>query len=594
MKALILAAGFGKRMRPITFNTHKTLIKISNHRVIDRIIESLIKNKISDIIVVTGYKHEELVNHINNNFSNLNLTFIYNEKYETTNNIYSLSLAFEKHNIDDDLILIESDLIFKPEIINILLNSKFKNLALVSPYKIGLDGTVVQIKDKKIISIYPPHLQTTEFNLFDKYKTLNIYKFSKDFCINQFKNLLLYYTKSIDRNSYYELVLGIIIYLQKETIYSEIVPNSLWTEIDDPNDLMVARYLFDKKSRKTFLENTFGGYWNFDILDFCFIRNMYFPTDSMLSEIKNNLAPVLQNYGSNNNILNKKLSYVLEVDESNLVLLNGLSQIYPILKSFLNNKRILIPNPTFGEYLKLSKQIDTYCDDGKNTYENLKKKIFDNENIFIVNPNNPTGTTLETENIYKLAKNNLKKFFIVDESFIDFSNQKSIIQYLEKDPLENLIVLTSLSKSYGLPGIRLGYIYSSNINLLNNFKIDLPIWNSNSIAEFYLEIILKYKNELENSFVKTKDDRAQLIKCISEIDFVNEVWQSGGNFILIRLQYKKSDNCSIIDYLINNHNIFVKEVTDKFIKDEYIYLRIAVRNPRENSLLLNALANYKI
>lgn len=594
MKALILAAGFGKRMRPITFNTHKTLIKICDHTVIDRIIESLIKNKILDIILVTGYRQEELVNHLKKNYSNLNLSFIHNKKYETTNNIYSLSLAFEKLNIDDDLILIESDLIFKPEVISILLNSKFKNLALVSPYKIGLDGTVVQIKDKKIISIYPPHLQTSEFNHFDKYKTLNIYKFSKDFCINQFKNILLFYAKSIDKNSYYELVLGIIIYLQKETIYSEIVPNSMWTEIDDPNDLMVARYLFDQESRKTFLENTFGGYWNFDILDFCFIRNMYFPTDSMLSEIKNNLAPVLQNYGSNNNILNKKLSYVLQVDESNLILLNGLSQIYPILKIFLNNKKILIPNPTFGEYLKLSTQIDCYFDDGKNTYVNLKQKIFDNEYIFIVNPNNPTGTTLNTENIYQMAKNNFNKLFIVDESFIDFSNQKSIIHYIEKEPLNNLIVLTSLSKSYGLPGIRLGYIYSSNKDLLNKLKSDLPIWNSNSIAEFYLEIILKYKNELEKSFLKTKDDRDKLIEDISEINFVKEVWQSGGNFILIKLRYKKSENCSIVDYLIKNHNIFVKEVSDKFVQDEYIYLRVAVRNTKENSILLNSLASYKI
>ena len=83
-------------------------------------------------------------------------------------------------------------------------------------------------------------------------------------------------------------------------------------------------------------------------------------------------------------------------------------------------------------------------------------------------------------------------------------------------------------------------------------------------------------------------------KNISEIHFVKEVWQSGGNFILIKLLYKKSDNCSIIDYLIKNHNIFVKEVTDKFIKDEYIYLRIAVRHPKEHSVLLDALANYKI
>ena len=93
--------------------------------------------------------------------------------------IYSLALAFEKIKFDKDIIMIESDLIYSIDVIEKAINSKHKNVALVSPYKIGMDGTVVEVRENKINGLYPPHLQGENFNLFDKYKTLNIYKFSK-------------------------------------------------------------------------------------------------------------------------------------------------------------------------------------------------------------------------------------------------------------------------------------------------------------------------------------------------------------------------------------------------------------------------------
>ena len=185
--------------------------------------------------------------------------------------------------------MIESDLIYSIDVIEKAINSKHKNVALVSPYKIGMDGTVVEVRENKINGLYPPHLQGENFNLFDKYKTLNIYKFSKEFCKNEFKKLLVYYAKSIDDNCYYELILGILIYMQRQEIFCEIIPNDLWVEVDDPNDLFGAEFHFNKKYRISILENTFGGYWSYDIIDFCFIRNMYFPTKSMMAEMKSNL-----------------------------------------------------------------------------------------------------------------------------------------------------------------------------------------------------------------------------------------------------------------------------------------------------------------
>ena len=271
-QAIILAAGYGNRMRPLTDDTHKTLLTVNKVPIINRIIDGLLENNINDIIIGTGYLADKLKEHLINEYPNVNFVFVDNPDYRITNNIYSLSLIFNSISIDDDILLIESDLIYDASIIKKIINSSYENVALVDKYKTGMDGTVVQISGDIISNIIPPHLQTENFDFTDKYKTLNIYKFSKEFCNTSFTHLLDYYTKVIDQNSYYELILGILIYIQKANIYAEIVDNESWAEIDDPNDFHQANFLFSKE-KANLLEETFGGYWHYDIIDFCFIRN---------------------------------------------------------------------------------------------------------------------------------------------------------------------------------------------------------------------------------------------------------------------------------------------------------------------------------
>jgi len=592
MKAVILAAGYGGRMSPLTKEIHKTLLKVNGERIMDLIIKSLINNNIKDIVIVTGYKKEQLKNHLINNFNDIPFQFIHNEKYATTNNIFSLALAFEQIKFDKDIIMIESDLIYSSDVIEKAINSKFKNLALISPYKIGMDGTVVEVLDDKIIGLYPPHLQGENFNLFDKFKTLNIYKFSKEFCKNEFKKLLVYYAKSIDDNCYYELILGILIYMQRQEIFCEIVPNEKWVEVDDPNDLIGAEFHFNKKNRISILEHSFGGYWNYDIIDFCFIRNMYFPTKSMMAEMKNNLPFLLENYGSKQKVLNEKLSYVLQYNKENLIALNGAAQIYPIISEIIKNQEILIPNPGFGEYERLFNVEDTYIDNGDVNYNLIERKVKKNSNIVFVNPNNPTGTMLKTSWILKMIDTYPNKFFIVDESFIEFSDESSIINYLEDSSRDNVIVIRSMSKTYGLPGVRLGFIYSCNKKLISNIYSKIPIWNLNSLTEFFMEIILKNKRALEKSIEKTKIDRESFINSLNNLEFVEKVYNSGANFILFKTNSKLS-NIDVSNYLIQNHLIYIKDVSSKFDSKTNTYFRVAVRNPKENNLLIKILQNIK-
>ncbi len=588
MKAIILCAGYGNRMSPLTNDTHKTLLKIGSETIIDRILNSLKHNNILKIVIVTGYLDEQLKRHINENHKNLIVEYIHNDRYRETNNIFSLALAFEQTLIDDDILLIESDLIYNENVINQAINSNYENVALVSPYKIGMDGTVVQLSSQKIINIFPPHLHDENFNLFDKFKTLNIYKFSKEFCQKEFKKLLIHYARVVDDNCYYELILGIIIYMQRQDIFAEIIDNNDWFEVDDPNDLENALFQFNTDERITILNKNFGGYWHFDIIDFCFIRNMYFPSKSVMAELKNHVPNLLQNYGSTQGNLNQKLSYVLQYNSENLIALNGASQIYPILKNIWRDKKGLIPNPTFGEYYRLFDNFETYDDRIGFKKEEILSRIDGCEVIVLVNPNNPTGSIIETNIIWQLVNAYPNKRFIIDESFIEFSNEKSIIDLLEAEPKNNVIVIRSMSKSYGLPGIRIGFVYTTNKELSKIISDEIPIWNMNSIAEFFLEIILKNKRSLNQSFEQTKSDRDIFIEKLKTIPYLKKVFVSHSNFILFEISKENDVIGNLDNILLNKHNIYIKNVSSKFENNNY-YFRVAVRLPQENELLINAL-----
>ncbi|HEY9705178.1 MAG TPA: aminotransferase class I/II-fold pyridoxal phosphate-dependent enzyme, partial [Allocoleopsis sp.] len=427
----------------------------------------------------------------------------------------------------------------------------------------------------------PPHLQGADFNFQDKYKTLNIYKFSQDFCHNTFKKILTYYAQVINDNCYYELILGIIIYMQGGEIFAEILAGEKWAEIDDPNDLKIAKFIFDKSAQKEILDNSFGGYWNYDILDYCFIRNMYFPPNAILSELKNNLSKLIHNYGSKQTILNQKLATYLLCDENRAIALNGLSQIYPILEQYLEGKKVLIPEPSFGEYSRIFPNKLTYSDKiGFNT-EEIQEKIPHCQVIVIVNPNNPTGSLLPTQWIYDLAVKYSEILVIVDESFIDFSQEQSILHLLEITPLNNVILLTSLSKSLGVPGIRLGYSYSANSQFNHYVRGKIPIWNLNSLAEYYLEIILKFRDNIKLSFQKTKEDRDKFTEELQKLPIVDRIYPSSGNFLLVRLNCDFNVKNHIIERLLSEHGIYIKDVSDRF-QGEKGYFRLAVRNGQDN------------
>lgn len=587
MKAIILTAGYGRRMRPLTNQTHKTLLTVAGRTIIERIVEGLVDNGITDIAIVTGYRREELTAFLTSNFPDVRFSFVHNARYDETNNIYSLALAFEQIEIDDDVVLIESDLVYEPQVIRRLLDTPRENVALVDRFQRGMDGTVVALQGDVISNVIPPHLQGSDFDFSDKFKTLNIYKFSREFCNTVFKQLLTYYAKVIDDNCYYELILGILIYMQRETIHASVLQGEEWAEVDDPNDLRVAEYKFNRADRRRILESSFGAYWNHQVTDFCFIRNMYFPDGSMLSQLRSDLPGLLHNYGSKQDVLREKLGYHLLVDPGRLHVLNGASEAYPILRARFAGRRALIPCPTFGEYNRVFPGAAVYRDDVGIDPDELERLAADREVVVIVNPNNPTGSLLPTHFIHELAAREPGKTFVVDESFVDFSGETPLVDLLEERPLRNVIVLKSLSKCLGVPGLRLGFAYSHDPEFGAFVRDHLPIWNLNSLAEHFLEVILKHRGSLAESFRLTIRDREAFAGQLSGLACVERVFESGANFLMLELA-PTVDVDGLVDRLLAERDIYVKDVSTKFSGDRRL-LRLAVRLPEENLALCRAL-----
>jgi histidinol-phosphate/aromatic aminotransferase/cobyric acid decarboxylase-like protein/choline kinase len=583
MKAILLAAGLGRRMQPLTDDKHKSLLQVGETTILGRIVDALIAISVREILVVTGYRDDEVRSFLAQRYPDLPFEFVHNARYRETNNIVSLAMALDRTRFDDDVILIESDVLFDRTLLQ-RLAARSGNVALVDRYRPGMDGTVVAVEGGVITGVFPPHLQHEDFHYGDKYKTLNIYRFDREFCRRTFQPLLSCYANLIDEHCYYELVLGMLVNMQREKIQAEIVDGDRWSEVDDPNDLQVARFVFEPERRLEILERGKGGLWNFDVLDFTYLRNMYFPTDAMLASMRQALPQLVRNYGSAQTVLNAKLAGLLLCRPERVQLLNGAAQLFPLVGELFGARAPLLPEPTFGEYPRWFPNARSYRDTPGVDRDQLEARAAESDLVVLVNPNNPTGTTLSTEWLHQLAARHPRTRFLVDESFVEFSDEEPMVARLEQAPLDNVVVLASLSKTLGVPGLRLGYLYSSDERLVRALEARLPIWNVNSIGEYFLEICLKFRGERTESFVRTAADRAAFAALLAQRPWAAEVYPSGANFLLVRLA--GVDAAALAGRLVAEPRIYVKDLSARL---GFPSLRLAVRLPQENLRLVAAI-----
>jgi choline kinase len=248
MQALILAAGFGKRLQPITNRIPKSLVEINGTPLLINALNCLSSRNITEVLIVVGDKKEQIIDKIGHQYKEMKITYIENPLYRKTNNVYSFWLA--KNYIHDDLLMLECDLFYTNTLIDKMINESIASCnILVSKYNpVTMDGTIVKTNsNNNICSLTIKRNQTADFDYSDKSKTVNVYFFRKLFITEKFLPIIETYIKTQSVNSYYELVLGSLIYWGNDDIRAIYIDESEWCEIDDVKDLERATLLFKAK-----------------------------------------------------------------------------------------------------------------------------------------------------------------------------------------------------------------------------------------------------------------------------------------------------------------------------------------------------------
>lgn len=494
--------------------------------------------------------------------------------------------------------LFESDLIFEDSVLDALLADPYDTLALVDKYESWMDGTCVKLSDEDKIIEFVPGNKTRFEEIPDYYKTVNIYQFSKRFSETYYVPFLEAYQGALGKNEYYEQVLRVITMLDDPGIKAKRLNGQKWYEIDDIQDLDIAESIFSPcdDERVRLMQSRYGGYWRYPkLIDFCYLVNPYYPPKRLTDELKANFDTLLTEYPSGMKVNSLLAAKNFGVHQENILVGNGAAELIKSLMGFLDGKTGFI-RPTFDEYPNRYERVDSvdFIPDNRDysyTADDLME-FFDDKginNLMVVNPDNPSGNYIHKEDLLKLIEWTKKKNInlTIDESFADFAEEPNNT-LIEQKILKNnphLNVMKSISKSYGVPGLRLGVLASGNTELISRMKKDVAIWNINSFGEFFMQIEEKYREDYIAGLSKLVEERKRFQKELSNIPGIRVI-PSQANYIMVELSQDISPK-DLLKSLLINYNLLIKELTTK--TNGRNYLRLAVRDTRDNNLLISAL-----
>ena len=452
----------GRRLGEKTRDNTKCMVEVNGVKLIDRLLGQLAGLDLQRVIIVVGYKGKELREYIESTYlssltshpSPLKIEFAENPIYDKTNNIYSLSIVKDQLQQDDTL-LIESDLIFSNRFFPMILENTYPNLALVAKYESWMDGTMVRLdEDHHIVNFVSK--EAFDYNEVDSYyKTVNIYKFSKEFLQNKYVPFLDAYTRAVGNNEYYENVLRIISMLNDHDLKALPVGNEKWYEIDDKQDLDIAEAIFAEDQdviRKYY--GRYGGFWRFpQMLDYCYLVNPYFPSKRMKDELRSNFDTLLTEYPSGMKVNTLIASKSFGVSEQYVVPGNGAAELIKVLMEDTltfnvqcSTFKVGFVRPTFEEYPNRydKEQQVTFVpqnEDYRYTADDLMTFFADKDisQLMLINPDNPSGNFIPKADVLRLAgwceERGIR--LVVDESFVDFSVDYATNSLLSDQILES-------------------------------------------------------------------------------------------------------------------------------------------------------------
>jgi histidinol-phosphate/aromatic aminotransferase/cobyric acid decarboxylase-like protein len=388
--------------------------------------------------------------------------------------------------------------------------------------------------------------------------------------------------------------------LDRVNIKALPISDEKWYEIDDVQDLDIAETIFaDEENQLPLFQKRYGGYWRFPkLLDYCYLVNPYFPPQKLKDEIIANFDILISEYPSGMRINSLLMAKYFNLKQEYVCVGNGAAELIKALLGKLDGK-IGMVFPTFEEYPNRfsTDQIETFTPPNRDFSYSVADliKYFDDKDIktlLLINPDNPSGNFVSKSEVLLLANwcNQRQMRLIVDESFVDFTSGYEQNSLLENETLEenlNLIVIKSISKSYGVPGLRLGAIVGSDVKLIEDIKNEVTIWNINSFAEFYMQIFGKYENDYNSACKLFINERDRFFNELIQLSWLRVI-PSQANYFLCEVLDKYTSK-ELMKILLIKHGILIKDCSTKVGFENQNYIRIAVRGTTDNKRLFNEL-----
>ena len=601
-RALILAAGVGERLRPLTTNTPKCLTEINGDPILFRTLRVLADQGLTEAVIIVGYEADEIRRRVGTERFGLDIRYVDAPRYETTNNICSLWDAREF--CDEDLLLIEGDIVFDEDLVANLLQQPESAIAVV-PYRRELSGTVVRRdRDGRVTAFILGAEQDESFDPADTLKTANVYLLRGELLRKRFLPELRRKVERGQVHDYYESVLrDLVADGSIRDLFAVDVSESRWYEIDDHRDLETAEFLFlDRDAQFERIQHLHGSYWRYGFVDHSYLYNPHFPTEEMVAGFHDDLSEILTNYPVGHHELARLVASWSGVDPDHLVVANGGSELIKILGDHFV-ERMTIPVPSFNEYenaldpgrlnrfaldpVTFELDVDAFADSAIRSESNV---------AVIVTPNNPTALSVDRADVLRLARRLEPSGcrLIVDESFVEFSRAgaaASVEAVVQAHP--NLVVLKSMSKVFGIAGLRIGYLLSADREFVEGVRARLPIWNVNGLAEALIRSVGRYRREFELScelVYQTSHDLYEQLRALPGLEPI----EPDANFVFCEITAPRISGRQLARELYIESGILIKDCTSKSMPKADNYVRIASRTAIENRRLVEALASSRL
>jgi threonine-phosphate decarboxylase len=353
----------------------------------------------------------------------------------------------------------------------------------------------------------------------------------------------------------------------------------------------------DKEQQFEAIEQLHGGYWRHDFIDHAYLYNLYFPPERFFQQLTSQIHELVLNYPVAQNVLANLVGTLIAQPAERLVVGNGAAELIKIVSGHLA-KKLIVPVPSFNEYANAAPTENVIefpleapsfqLDVDQFAAEAIRSKA---DVAVVVSPNNPTSLLVPKVDLLrlldKLAAHDC--MLIVDESFIDFAQDR------DKETLEgdianypNLAIFKSMSKAYGICGLRIGYMLTANARFADQVRQGLHIWNLNGFAETFLVHAPEYQQEFLASCDRVRADRDQFYQDLLGINGLT-VYRPDANYIFCRLPDHAPAGPEVARRLFVEHNIYIKHCQGKTMPESERYIRIASRTQAENRIVAEAL-----